>query len=53
MMYSLYFANSEEALVYKTVESKCKLAKAAYLGPINDEDANSNDNQKRMAHLGG
>ena len=44
-MCSLYFANSE-VLVYKTDERKCKLAKAAYLGPNDDEDANSNDNQK-------
>ena len=43
----LYFANSEEVLVYKTVERKCKLAKAAYLGPNDDEDANSNDNRKK------
>ena len=47
MMCSLYFANSEEVFVYKTVERKCKVAKAAYLDP------NSNDNQKRMAHSGG
>ena len=34
-------------LVYKTDERKCTLAKAAYLGPNDDEDANSNDNQKK------
>ena len=34
-------------LVYKTDERKCKLAKAAYLGPNDDEDANSNDNRKK------
>ena len=39
----LYFAYSEEVLVSKTVERKCKLAKAAYLGPNDDEDANGND----------
>ena len=53
MMCSLYFANSEEVFVYKTVERKCKVAKAAYLDPNDDEDASSNDNQKRMAHSGG
>ena len=45
-MCSLYFANSE-VLVYKTDERKCKLAKAAYLGRNDDEDANSNDNRKK------
>ena len=40
-------------LVYKTDERKCKVAKAAYLDPNDDEDASSNDNQKRMAHSGG
>ena len=39
----LYFTNSEEVLVFKTVEKKCKLAKAAYLGPNKDEDTNGND----------
>ena len=34
-------------LVYKTDERKCKLTKTAYLGPNDDEDTNSNDNQKK------
>lgn len=36
----LAFKQGEEVLVFKTVEKKCKLAKAAYLGPNKDEDTN-------------
>ncbi|XP_027045084.1 uncharacterized protein LOC113672937 [Pocillopora damicornis] len=32
----------EEVFVYKTVERKCKVAKAAYLDPNDDEDATTN-----------
>ena len=40
------FCKHWRVLVYKTDERKWKLAKAVYLGP-DDDDANSNDNQKK------
>lgn len=43
MCFFFYFINSEEVLVFKIVEKKCKLVKVVYFGLNKDEDINGND----------